>query len=95
MSLGLEEVLYTYSLKRHNLGRYYFVFEDKSLQLVTNLTITSKKKTQCNVLLFGTWGCARDPMLRELQVNSDPDVGMAQGSKSYFIPALVVWFRSL
>ena len=38
--LGLEEVLYSYSLKRHNLWRYYLVVDDKTLQLVTNLPTT-------------------------------------------------------
>ena len=31
MLLGLEEVLYSYSLKLHNLGRYYLVADDKAL----------------------------------------------------------------
>ena len=51
-SLGLEEVLYAYSFKRHNLERYYLVVDAKSLQLVTNLLTISKNKTQGNVLLF-------------------------------------------
>ena len=51
--LGLEEVLYEYSIKRHKLGRYYLVVDAKSLQLVTNLPNTSKDKPQGNVLLFG------------------------------------------
>ena len=54
--LGLEEVLYAYSLKRHKLGRYYLVVNAKLLQLVTNLPTTSKNKLQGNVLLFGAWG---------------------------------------
>ena len=41
--LGLEEVLYTYPFKRHNLGKYYFVANAKSLQLVTNLPNTNNK----------------------------------------------------
>ena len=56
--LGLEEVIYTYSLKRHNLGRYNLIVEDKSVQLVTNLPTTSKNKPMGNVLLFGAEGCA-------------------------------------
>ena len=59
--LGLEEVLYAYSLKRHNLGRYYLVVDAKLLQLVTNLHGTSKNKPQGNVLLFGAWGVQRIP----------------------------------
>ena len=61
--LGLEEVLYSYSLKRHNLWRYCLVVDAKSFQLVINLPITRKNKPQGNVLLFGSWRCARDPML--------------------------------
>ena len=42
LCLGLEEVLYAYTLKRHNLGRYYIVVDMKSLQLVMNFPTTSK-----------------------------------------------------
>ena len=61
--IGLEEILYAYSIKQHNLGKYYFVADFKLLQLVTNLLDTSKNKPQGNVLLLGAWGCAKDPML--------------------------------
>ena len=74
--LGLEEVLYAYTIKQSNLGKYYFVADAKLLQLVTNLPDTSKNKPQGNVLLFGSWGCTKDPMLRELGLNSDPDSGL-------------------
>ena len=77
LHLGLEEVLYACSFKRHNLGRYYLVSDVKSLQLVTNSPTTSKNKPQGNVLLFKGWGCARDPMLREFLVNMDPKAGLA------------------
>ena len=50
--LSLEEV-YAYTLKIHNLRRYYLVADAKSLQLATNLPITGKNKPQGNVLLFG------------------------------------------
>ena len=72
MRLGLKEVLYSYSLKHHNLGRYYLVVDDKALHLVMNLPTTSKNKPQGNVLLFGAGGCARDPMVREFRVTMDP-----------------------
>ena len=52
MRLVLEDVLYAYSIKQHNLEKYYFVVDSKLLQLVTNLPITSKSKPQGNVLLF-------------------------------------------
>ena len=91
--LGLEEVIYTYSLKRHNLGRYNLIVEDKLVQLVTNLPTTSKNKPRGNVLLFGIGGYARDPVLIEFQVNSDPDVGLAHGSMSHFVHALIAWFH--
>ena len=71
--LDLEEVLYAYTIKRHNLGKYYFVFDSRSLQLVTNLPDTSKNKPQGNVLMLGAWGYAKDPMLQEFQINADPD----------------------
>ena len=61
--LGLEEVLYAYKFKRHNLEKYYVVADAKSLQLVINLPTTSKNKLQGNMLLFMAWGYARDPML--------------------------------
>ena len=40
------------------------------LHLVTNLLNTSKNKPQGNVLVFGAWGCAKDPMMREFLVPS-------------------------
>ena len=64
-----------------------FVVDLKLLQLVTGTT--SKNKPQGNMLLFKAWGCARDPMLREFLVNTDPKAGLAQGSRPYFAPALV------
>ena len=93
LHLGLEEVLYAYSFKRHNLGRYYLVVDVKSLQLVTGTT--SKNKPQGNELLFGAWGCARDPMLREFSKNTDPKASLAQGSRLYFAPALVNWLNGM
>ena len=85
--LGLKEVLYAYSLKRQNLGRYYLVVDAKLLQLVTNyLPTTSKNKPKGNVLLFVAWGCVKDPMLREFLVNTDPNSGLVQGSKPYSTP---------
>ena len=86
--LGLEEVLYAYSIKRHKLGRNYLISD--ALQLVTNLPNTSKNKPQGNVLLFGVWGCERNPVLREFRVNANLDSGLVQGSKPYSIPALMV-----
>ena len=71
--LDLEEVLYAYTIKRHNLGKYCFVSNSRSLQLVTNLPDTSKNKPQSNVLMFGAWGYAKDPMLQEFKINADPD----------------------
>ena len=53
LHLGLEEVLFAYSFKRHNLERYYLAADAKSLQLVTKLPTISKNKPQSNVLLFG------------------------------------------
>ena len=88
--LGLEEVLYAYSTKRHKLERYYLIADAKSLQLVTNMPNTRKNKHQGNVLLFGAWGCAMDPMLWEFLVNVNPDLGLVQGSKPYSILALMV-----
>ena len=75
--LGVKEVLYAHTLKRHNLEKYYLVADAKLLHLVTNLLNTSKNKLQGNVLLFGAWGCSRDPMLREFPVNTDPAAGRA------------------
>ena len=61
--LGLEEVLYAYTIKRLNLGKYYLVAYAKLLKLMMNLPNTNKKKPRGNVLLFDAWGCAKDPLL--------------------------------
>ena len=81
--LGLEKVLYSYSLTHHNLGKYYLVVDNKALQLVTNLPTISKNKPHGYVLLFVTWGCARDPMVPEFRVTTDPEAGLVLGSKSF------------
>ena len=86
----MEKVLYAYSIKRHNLGKYYFVADSKSLQLVMNFPDTSKNKPQGNVLMFDAWDCAKDPMLREFRINEDPDSGLVQGDKPYSFFVLVV-----
>ena len=70
--LRLEEVLYAYTIKRHSLGKYYFVANAKLLQLVIDLLYTNKNKLQGNALLFSTWGCARDPMLHDFVLNLEP-----------------------
>ena len=75
LMLGLEEVLYECSFKRHKLGRYYLVANTQPLHLVTNLPNTNKNKPQGNVLVFGSWGCARDPMLRKFPFPSSPLAG--------------------
>ena len=75
LHLGLEEVLYAYTFKRHNLGKYYLAADAKPLHLVTHLPNTSKNKSQGNVLLFEAWECAGDPMLREFLVNTDLAAG--------------------
>ena len=41
--LGLEEVLYAYTIKRLNLGKYYLVAYAKLLKLMMNLPNTNKK----------------------------------------------------
>ena len=74
-NLGLEEVLYVYSFKRHKLGRYYLIADAQSLHLVTHFSNTNKNKPQGNVLLFNAWGYARDPMLREFPVRLDLATG--------------------
>ena len=67
LHLGSEEVLYAYSFKWHNLGKYYLVVDAKLLHLVTNLSNISKNMPQGNVLLFGAWGCTKDPMSENSQ----------------------------
>ena len=59
------------------------------------MTTTSKNKPQGNVLLFCAWECAKDPMLREFTVNTDPDAGPMHGCKPYSIPALVVYLKAM
>ena len=68
LHLGLEEVLYAYSFKQHNLGKYYLVTYAKPLHLMTNLLNTSKNKPEGSVLLLEAWGCTKDPMLREFSI---------------------------
>ena len=63
INLGLEDVLYVYIIKQHNLGKYYFVADAKLLQLVTNLPDANKNKPHGNVQLFDAWGYAKDTML--------------------------------
>ena len=75
----LDEVLYAYTIKRHNYGKYYFVVDVKSLQFVINLLDTSKNKLQGNVMLLDAWGCARDPMLLEFRINLEPKSGWTSG----------------
>ena len=53
LKLGLEEILYAYTFRRHKLERFYLVVDAKALHLVTNLPNTSKNKPQGNVLLRG------------------------------------------
>ena len=93
--MRLDEVFYAYTLKRHNLKRYYLVANAKLLHLVTKLPTTSKNKPRGDMLLFRAWRCARDPMLREFPMNTDPDVGLAQGSRPYSIPALATWLNGM
>ena len=61
MHLGLEEDLYAYTIKRHNLRKYYFVVNFKLLQLVTYFPDIRKNKPQGNILLFGAWGLCEGP----------------------------------
>ena len=49
----LDEVLYAYTIKRHSYGKYYFVADAESLQLVVNWLDINKNKSQGNVMLFG------------------------------------------
>ena len=91
LRLGLEEVPYAHSFKRHNLWRYYLISNLKLLHLVMNLPTTSKNQPQGNVLLFGDWGCARDPMFREFLVNKNPNAGLTKGSQPYSVLALIIW----
>ena len=95
LRLGLKEALYAYTIKRYNLGRYYLVADAKLLHLVTNLPTTSNHKPWGNVFLFGAWGCARDPMLREFSVNTYPNVDMAQGSQPYSVSSLATWLNGM
>ena len=48
--MGFEEVFYVDTFKRHNLEKYYLVADVKPLQLLTNLSNTSKNKSHGNVL---------------------------------------------
>ena len=52
LNLGLEELLYVCSFKRHKLIKYYLIVDAQSLQLVSNLPNISKSKLPGNVLLF-------------------------------------------
>ena len=67
--LGLEEVVYAYTIKRHRAGEYYFVADAKPLQFVVNLPDTSKNMPQGNIMIFDAWSCSKDPMLRGFGIN--------------------------
>ena len=88
LRLGSKKVIYTNTIKRHNLGKYYFVANVKPFQLVTNMPDTSKNKQQGNALVFGAWGYARDPMLREFRLNLDPKSGLVLRHQCLFIDCL-------
>ena len=47
------------------------------------------------MLLFGAWGCAKNPLLQEFIVNTNLGAGLMQGSKPYYIPALVVYLKGM
>ena len=65
-----------YTIKLHNLEKYYFMVDAKLLQLVTNLPNTRKNKSYSHVLLFNAWGCAKDAILLELRLNLDLESGL-------------------
>ena len=73
----------------NKLDWYYLVADAQPLHLVTNLPNTSKNKTQGNVLVFGAWGYAKDPMLREFPVPSLPSVGWYQSPHAYLIASFL------
>ena len=50
-NLGFEEVLFVYTLKKHHSGKFYFMVDTKSIQLVMNLSDTSKNKPKGNVII--------------------------------------------
>ena len=79
---------FTLTIKRHILGKYYFVADAKPFQLVTNLPGTNKNKPQCNVLLFDAWGCVSDLMLWEFGLNLNPDLGWVLGHQRLFVLTL-------
>ena len=86
--LGIEEILYAYTFKRHSASKYYFMAYAKPLQLVVNLSTTSKNKPQGNVMILGVWGCAEDLILRKYKINLDPELSRALGhpASSFSIP---------
>ena len=53
LRLGLEEVLYAYTLKQHNLRRYYLIADVKSLHLVMNFPTISKNKPHVTCYCLG------------------------------------------
>ena len=79
----LEEILYIYTLKRHNLGKYCFVASTWVLQLVVNLLDTSKNKPQGNIMIFGVLGCTKDPMLKEYKINMNLESGRTCGPRAF------------
>ena len=49
-NLGFE-ALFVYTLKKHHSGKFYFMVDTKSIQLVMNLSDTSKNRPKGNVII--------------------------------------------
>ena len=95
--IGLDEILYVYTSKRHNLGKYYFVADARLLQLVVNLLDTSKNKPQGNVKYSAHGVVPRTPMLKEYKINMDPKSSrhVVPGPRPFLSSILIFLFPDL
>ena len=58
---------------------------------MVHLIDTRKNKPQSNMLSFGAWGCAEDPMLRECKLKLDPRAKLrilGQVVSVFFLPSM-------
>ena len=95
LHIKLKEILYVYTFKRHNLGKYYFVANTRPLQLVVNLHNLSKNKPQGNIVIFGASGCEKELMLKEYKINMDLESGQKCGPQaSSLVPLCLIFSLS-
>ena len=69
LNLSLEEILFLHNMKRVEEGKFFFISNKSSLQLVLSLPNTYKGYPPGNVLVKGSWGYRDDPDLSFYPIN--------------------------